>query len=125
MVHVESELGLVTLLLAQPVIAFDDGPAVRPVHPLAGRPPVEFGRLGGLAQGLARAEQRRNVHTILYLLFCDCRHDCLLQLKGPRRWASWAGRLAAACIGKFSVERQIVSVALSAPALGGAPDDVR
>ena len=65
MVGVEGELALVLLLGAEAVEAFDGGAAVRAVHPLARRAPLELGGLGCLGQRFARAEQCLDVDAVV------------------------------------------------------------
>ena len=70
MVGVERERRLVLLLRAQAEEALDGRVAVRAVHPLAGRAPLELRGLRRFGQRFARAEQRLDVDAVVDRLCC-------------------------------------------------------
>ena len=65
MIGVEGEGALVVLFLAEAVIAFDRGVAVRAVLPLASGAPFELRRLWSIGERFASRDQRRDVHAII------------------------------------------------------------
>src|SRR5262249_52458707 len=66
MVGIETELRLALLILSESEKVADSGAAVCAVHPIAGRLPAEPGRLGSLGEGLAGADQRFDVDTVVH-----------------------------------------------------------
>src|SRR5262249_9712428 len=66
MVGIETELRLALLILPESEKVADSGAAVCAVHPIAGRLPAEPGRLGSLGEGLAGADQRFDVDTVVH-----------------------------------------------------------
>src|SRR5258706_305067 len=90
MIGMKGEFGLVLLLGAQSVEAFDGGTALRALHPLAGCAPFELRGFRRLGQGFARAEQCFDVHAVVDGFFCrGSGHDFLLHglTGGPQRIA--------------------------------------
>ena len=81
MVGVEVELGLVLMVLAEPEVFFDGGPALGAVHPLARRSPFELGALRLFRQRFACAEQRFDVHAVIDWAFCGGHGLLLMSLK--------------------------------------------